>query len=228
MKFSSRMLKYDCLFVIPILHKKFGNLKKWNGLSLLTLVVAVFGVIPTVDLTAFAQADNTTNSTSSEPLSSSHFLTYQNATTGFTLQYPSYFQKFENSTSNSSAVYFVEPLSGARFTVANFKIPQINLLHEPKNLIVATYLNGFTESFQPFNATQSNLTTLAGNPANKTEISYLYADHPATITILSSLIGDKVYILSYAATNDNYALFLPTAQQMIKSFSVQPAAASTS
>jgi hypothetical protein len=107
-------------------------------------------------------------------------------------------------------------------------ITNTSFLHEPKNIIVATYLNGFTRSFQPYNATQSNLTTIAGNPANKTEISYLYADHPATITILSSLIGDKMYILSYAATNDNYALFLPIAQQMIKSFSVQPAAASTS
>jgi hypothetical protein len=225
---SSRKLKYDCPSVIPIrFHKKFGNLWEWSGLSLLTLVVAVFEVISTIDLSAFAQATNSTNSTSSQP-TSSHFLTYQNATAGFTLQYPSYFQKFENSTSNSSAVYFVEPLSGARFTVANFKIPQVNLLNEPKNLIVSTYLNGFTESFQPYNITRSNFTTISGNPANKTEITYFYADHPATITILSSLIGDKVYILSYAATNDNYALFLPTVQQMIRSFSIKPAAASTS
>jgi hypothetical protein len=156
--------------------------------------------------------------------SSSHLLTYQNSTAGFKIEYPSFWQKSENITSNSSAVFFSEPLSGVRFTVANFKIPQTSLLNEPKNLILSTYLNGFTQSFQPYNVTQSNSTTVSGNPATKEELTYSYAGQPARIKILSSLIGDKVFILSYAATSENYALFLPTAQGMINSFSIIPTA----
>lgn len=95
-------------------------------------------------------------------------LTYQNLTAGFKIEYPSYWQKSENITNNSSSIYFFEPISGARFAVANFKIPQINLLNEPKNLILSTYLNAFTQQFQPYNLTQSASTTLVGSPANKT------------------------------------------------------------
>jgi hypothetical protein len=160
--------------------------------------------------------------------SSFPFVTYQNSITGFKIQYPSYWQKFENNTSDSSVVYFVEPLSGARFTVASFEIPQTSLSNEPKNLILSTYLNGFTQPFQPYNSTQTTSTTVAGNPANRTELAYFYAGHPATIMTLSSLIGDKVYISSYAATKENYALFLPVAEKMITSFSTLPAVTSIS
>lgn len=161
--------------------------------------------------------------------STPHFLTYQNITAGFKIQYPSYFQTFENTTGNdSSAVYFVEPLSGVRASVATFKIPQINLQNEPKPLILSTYLNGFTEPFQPYNNTQSSLTTIAGTTANKTILDYFSNGHPARIMILSSLIGNKVYVLSYAATKGNYALFFPTAQQMINSFSILPNVTNTS
>jgi plastocyanin len=163
-----------------------------------------------------------------QPTPSSQLLTYQNLTAGFKIEYPSFWQKSENITSNSSAVFFSEPLSGVRFTAVNFKIPQTALLNEPKNLILNTYLNGFTQPFQPYNSIQSASNTIGGNPVNKTELTYSYAGHPARITILSSLIRDKVYILSYAATKESYALFLPTAQQMINSFSILPAVKSTS
>lgn len=127
--------------------------------------------------TAFAQVASPTNATS--PLTpSAHLLTYQNLTAGFKIDYPSYWQKSENVTSNSSSIYLSEPLSGARIAVANFKIPQINLINEPKNLILSTYLNGFTQPFEPYNRTQSSPITLVGNPANETELSYISAGHP--------------------------------------------------
>jgi hypothetical protein len=85
-------------------------------------------------------------------------LTYQNLTAGFKIEYPSYWQKSENITNNSSSIYFFEPISGARFAVANFKFPQINLILS----------NAFTQQFQPYNLTQSASTTLVGSPANKT------------------------------------------------------------
>jgi hypothetical protein len=150
------------------------------------------------------------------------FLTYQNLTAGFKIEYPSYWQKSENISSNYSAVYFSEPISGARFSVTNFKIPQTNLLNEPKNLILSSYLNAFTQPFQPYNLTQSASTTLVGNPANRTELTYTSTGGPSRAMILSSISGDKVYILSYAASIANYALFLPTAQEMINSLAILP------
>src|ERR1043166_2145590 len=131
----------------------------------------VLGVVPAANMYALAQVANSTNAMSQQLGSSSPFVTYQNSITGFKLQYPSYWQKFENNTSDSSAVYFVEPLSGARFTVASFEIPQTSLSNEPKNLIIST------QPFQPYNSTQTTSTTIAGNPANRTELAYFYAGH---------------------------------------------------
>ena len=190
--------------------------------------ISATSTVSSTDTSAQSQGTNRIKAMLPQSASSSHLLTYQNSTAGFKIEYPSFWQKSENITSNSSAVFFSEPLSGVRFTVANFKIPQTALLNEPKNLILTTYLNGFTQPFRPYNSIQSSSAIISGNPVNRTELTYLYAGHPARITILSSLIGDKVHILSYAATRENYPLFLPTAQQMINSFSILPAVTNTS
>lgn len=167
-------------------------------------------------------AGNMTNTTRKASPSRSHLLTYENLTAGFQIKYPSSWQKSENITSNSSSVYFLGPLSEAKFYVASFKIPQI-LAFLPNNVMLSIISHSMANAllaFPSYHPTQSISTTLAGNPANKTEFTYINSTtgNPSRAMIITSISGGKWYLLSYQATRPSFPIFLRDAQEMINSF----------
>jgi PsbP-like protein len=169
---------------------------------------------------AMAQQTNTTTipSQANATTPTGNFLTYDNATLGFKMQYPSNWENFQQQ----NTVLFISPFRNDsdryRETVAVSFIPFANNVSLDRYVSnTTTLLNTTTNDFELYLSTP---TSLAGLPAHMLE--YTYSDPFIGITramVLSILEDDKyVYTITYYAKPAEYENSLATAQRMIDSF----------
>lgn len=150
---------------------------------------------------------------------------YQNPTFGIAIQYPSNWQKVEQSGGSLSdnfgnVVSFNSPqgsLSQAPSASISLKIQDLTM-----SMSLGQYSTAHLNSMKGHSGNVilgSGPTTLAGQPAYKviyTENSQLGG--PTKIAEIWTIVGNRAYTILYTADEINYATYLPIGQQIVDSF----------
>ena len=168
--------------------------------------------------------------TSLPPTSTVSFLTYENATYGIKMQYPSnWLEGASNSGTNNRyevVAAFFSPLESSsdryqeciQIVIDNSIGLDVNLAEYMIEKIDLT-----RESYSDFDLLASNTINvwLADNPAYILE--YKYSDPISGILQVmetGTLISGKGYYVQYFAESEKYSSYLPTIQTMIDSFTL--------
>ena len=171
---------------------------------------------------ALAQANDNNNKNNNS------FRTYENPAYGIQIQYPStwiiYAGDMFSGDDAIDIVSFLGPVkSDTKAHAPSLYISIISLPPPDLNLNLNEYLTKITNDYKAklkeFKVIESNTSSiLAGKPAYKLiftdeedEIYYKTMD-------IGTIIGDKVYSLSYVAQREQYSDYLPKVQKMINSF----------
>lgn len=159
-------------------------------------------------------------------VTSSNFLTYDSPIYGFKIQYPSDWQKIEFSEveegNRKIIVNFVSPLGSPSDTFREYFIIERGLLKVPTRSLdssVDTYITSL--KFLPnFKLIESNMLSLANNPAEKLVYSYNNPLVGVTQTMDTLIIkDDKLFLLSFNSDAATYNNYLPIIQKMLDSLS---------
>jgi eukaryotic-like serine/threonine-protein kinase len=175
---------------------------------------------------ALAQANDINNKNNNS------FRTYENPAYGIQIQYPSTWIIYAGDMfSDDDAIDIVSFLGPVKSdTKAHAPSLYISIVNPPPspdlNLNLNEYLTRITNDYKAklkeFKVIESNTNSiLAGKPAYKLvftdeedEIYYKTMD-------IGTIIGDKVYLLSYEAEDEKqYSEYLPIIQKMIDSFKI--------
>jgi hypothetical protein len=159
-------------------------------------------------------------------VTSRNFLTYDSPIYGFKIQYPSDWQKIEFSEveegNRKIIVNFVSPLGSPSDTFREYFIIERGLLKVPTRSLdssVDTYITSL--KFLPnFKLIESNMLSLANNPAEKLVYSYNNPLVGVTQTMDTLIIKhDKLFLLSFNSDAATYNNYLPIIQKMLDSLS---------
>jgi PsbP-like protein len=159
------------------------------------------------------------------------FKLYENATYGINIQYPSNWTIEEGGDEDSDddvtdVVSFFAPVENDSETVAPSLYISIDSVssnrNENLNEYLTTTINDYNDS-QDFKVIESstNSSSLGGYPAYKLvytdvdENNINYKDME-----IGTIIGDKVYFVTYDAAEEEYSVYLPTIQKMIDSLKI--------
>lgn len=148
-------------------------------------------------------------------LAQDDFLTYNDNTNGFTIQYPSTWEIANQSGKN--IVLFKSPLENSSDIFQ--ETVGIRVVDLTGGLSLDNFTNTNIKSLeQSANILDSTPVTLADKPAHK--ILYSTNDERKNIMQAWTLIGNKVYLITYVSDATKYLDFLPTVQKMIDSFEI--------
>jgi hypothetical protein len=176
-------------------------------------------------ITALQTALNATTLPSSHNISTTRtdFSTYKNTTYGIKIQYPSTWKANENLSSNGrniNIVKFVSSLPGNPTLV-------VSRDRVSPNDTVDLYLAEIVQDLKPdvnhpgftLISTDTKDTQLAGNAGY--ELLYSNRDPSSDNIVLNdeigTVIGDKVYYVTYTAAEPQYSTYKPAINQMIDS-----------
>jgi len=157
----------------------------------------------------------TTNPTTME------FIDYNGSKYGFHVQYPANW----NITEDQSGVWFVSPVD----STGNIRIERQLAYNQSLSDLVAVQLIQAKESYKDLKVLSSNLTSLDGNPANRTdyqskieEPKFMGVDvFDFTAIQISTIKNNNFYTFTYFSNPENYHIFLPIAQKMISTLRLQ-------
>jgi hypothetical protein len=149
---------------------------------------------------------------------------YNNPVYGVSIQYPANWKleegnKFIFGNGVTNVATFIPPggVTGTRnyHTFVGISIESSNgtSLADYLNYTITQYarLPGFNKTLSDTNG------VLAGSPAYILEYSYVLPGYPINVLEIGTIMGDKVYYISFAAEPQTYSLYLPTVYTMIKS-----------
>jgi len=161
-------------------------------------------------------------------VTSRNFLTYDSPIYGFKIQYPSDWEKIEFSGveegNRKIIVNFVSPLTGPSDTFREYFIIERGFVKMPTRSLdssVNTYISSL-KSLPNFKLIESNMLSLATNPAEK--LVYIYNNPQVGVTkTMDTLIikDDKLFLLSFNSDAATYNSYLPIIQKMLDSFSIR-------
>ena len=160
-------------------------------------------------------------------VTSRNFLTYDSPIYGFKIQYPSDWEKIEFSGveegNRKIIVNFVSPLGGPSDTFREYFIIERGFVKTPTRSLdssVNTYISSL-KSLPNFKLIESNMLSLATNPAEKLVYSYNNPQVGVTKTLDTLIIkDDKLFLLSFNSDAATYNSYLPIIQKMLDSFSI--------
>jgi hypothetical protein len=186
-------------------------------------------IVPALTLVAVAAAcgsggstpPTTPPSTSSSPSPSTSpgFLTYANGAAGFTIEYPSTWEKSED-VQGTTIVLFRSPSEGESDPVRETVAVDTEAL--PPGFTLQQFIdNGLSqvqEVHEGFILISSESATLAGFPAHR--IVYTGQQDDTELKWLQefTVVNGTVYVLTFVASPDSYDTFEPTALDMFASF----------
>lgn len=148
------------------------------------------------------------------------FVTYNSTKYGVAMDYPETWKIREGE----SAVLFEPPVAGAG-TVGILIQPSQNMsLPE----LVQVQLNQSKGSAKELKVISSNLTTMAGNPANRTDFTYKVEEgnlfgsdiYEYSVIQVSTIKNGNFYTFLYHPTSQNFHLSLPTVQKMLSTLKI--------
>jgi hypothetical protein len=189
------------------------------------LLLAASSMVMFWEQQSFAQLPESSDSTVTDPTG---FLTYNNATYGVTIQYPSTWSQSHVAQEEAGALTissFRSPEQADRFAADTL----IAIEYLDQSMTVEEYLdatiNFYSQDpshrpdFQLLSSNISDFLTLADMPAYSLEYTYtLEGWGPQRVLEVGTIVGDRAYYIEYAADSAVYQKYLPTAQEMINSF----------
>jgi hypothetical protein len=165
--------------------------------------------------TVFAQTSPTQSQATTGP-----FVSYHNPKYPFTLQYPQNWKVKEDQ----NYVWFISPVGES----GGFRIEHRPAHNQTLSILVELQLNQLGASFKDFKIIRSNLTTLAGIPANFTAYSFNMEQQNFFTTNtykfigiqISALKGNSLSTIVYFSSPETFDIYLPTVKKMIGTFRI--------
>jgi len=158
---------------------------------------------------------------------SSSLLSYENPTYGIKIQYPSNWMASTNQLPTyNSIIGFYSPLESLSDVLPVEFSLSITPYTNNISLDEYTKITSTALEQQGMEITESETTTLAGNPAHKITFSpgdQIAQNSPIEFKFMQifTTIGNKVYSLSYNAEASKFSTHLDTIQQMLNSLKIQ-------
>ena len=159
--------------------------------------------------------------------SSSGLLSYENPTYGIKIQYPSNWMASTNQLPTyNSIIGFYSPLESLSDVLPVEFALSITTYTNNISLDEYTKITRTALEQQGMEISESSATTLAGNPAHKITFSpgdQIAQNSPVEFQFMQifTIIGNKVYSLSYNAEASKFSTHLNTIQQMLDSVKIQ-------
>jgi serine/threonine-protein kinase len=159
--------------------------------------------------------------------SPSSLLSYENPTYGIKIQYPSNWMASANQLPTyNSIIGFYSPLESLSDVLPVEFALSITTYTNNISLDEYTKVTRTALEQQGMEITESESTTLAGNPAHKITFSpsdQIAQNSPVEFKFMQifTTIGNKVYSLSYNAEASKFSTHLDTIQQMLNSVKIQ-------
>jgi eukaryotic-like serine/threonine-protein kinase len=168
-------------------------------------------------------ATNASEQTNPKNNSTSLF-TYQNPAYGIKIQYPSDWRVSENGLRDyTNIVAFYSPLENVTDRVPEHLT--LSRIDYSQNITLDQYnkfLNSTLKNISGVQILESNPITLAGHQGR----DVVYLSTPSSLPfkfqdmLIWTIIGGKVYSLSFSAEAGKYSTVIPTIQKMINSFRI--------
>jgi eukaryotic-like serine/threonine-protein kinase len=149
------------------------------------------------------------------------FKPYNNTQYKFAIEYPENW----NIKERDSAIWFASPVDGSS---GNFGVQVQSSQNISMGQLVQDQLERYKQGFKDFHVISSNLTSLFGKTANRTDYSfkseepkYLGTDLFGTTIdnflalAVSTIKNGNFYTVTYISTAENFDKFLPTAEKML-------------
>lgn len=149
------------------------------------------------------------------------FVDYDGSKYGFHVQYPANW----NLTQDQVGIWFVSPVD----STGNIRIERQPALNQSLSDLVNVQLLQAKDSYKDLKVISSNLTTLGGNPANRTDYQFKI-EEPRFMGVdtfdfkaiqISTINNNNLYTFTYFSNPEHYDIFLPIAQKMISSLKIQ-------
>ena len=151
---------------------------------------------------------------------STEFKTYDGSKYGINVQYPSNW----NITEDASGVWFVSPVD----QTGNVRIESQPSQNFSLSKSVQVQLLLAKNSYKGLDVVSTNMTTLDGTPANRTDYKFKLefpkflgtdvVDYSAIQ--ISSIKGEKLYTLTYFSPAESFYTFLPIVQKMLSTLKI--------
>ena len=159
-------------------------------------------------------------------VTSRNFLTYDNRINGFKIHYPSDWEKIEfnevEEANRKIIVNFLSPLASPSDNFREYFIIERGLVKVPTGSLNSG-INRYVTSlkFLPnYKLIESNMLSLANNPAEKLVYSYSNPQVGVTKAMDTIIIKDnKFFLFSFNSDAATYNNYLPTVQKMLDSLS---------
>ena len=187
-------------------------------------------LIPTVVIQPALSQPHTMEVSPHANITTTKFSIYDNPSLGIKILYPSDWKPFQTSTVNRTIIEFRQKVMSEHGPLSSFMSVSVeNLSDTSKTLDVMTKQNVdlANKTLPNFKLIESNITTLANNPAYKIVSTFinsglsdpLHSPPFQTMTIWT-IKGDRMYTISYSQITSEFSTYLPIIQKMIDSFEI--------
>jgi len=150
------------------------------------------------------------------------FLTYEDITTGISIQFPSNWEKSVNL--DNFVTFRAPPEIDTRVYPAalGLKIQELTSHNVSLQEVTKVQMSELKKTNPNIKLSESTSTTLAGKPAHKLVFSATDNNQIERRAMqLWSVIDNKAILITYKAQPDKYSTYLPTIEKMINSLQVK-------
>jgi serine/threonine-protein kinase len=157
-----------------------------------------------------------------QALAQEQFLTYEDITTGISIQFPSNWEKSVNL--NNFVTFRAPPETDTRVYPAalGLKIQELTSQNVSLQEVTKVQMSELKKTNPDLKLSESASTTLAGKPAHKIVFSATDNNQVQRKALqLWTVIDNKAILITYKAQHDKYSSYLPTIEKMINSFQVK-------
>ena len=158
-------------------------------------------------------------SSSIQVLAQEQFLTYEDITTGISIQFPSNWEKSVNL--DNFVTFRAPPETDTRIYPAalGLKIQELASKSVLLQEVTKVQLSELRKSNPNLEISESTSTTLAGKPAYRVVFTATDNNQVERKAMqIWTIIDNKAILITYKAQPDKYSTYLPTIERMISSF----------
>jgi eukaryotic-like serine/threonine-protein kinase len=157
-----------------------------------------------------------------QALAQEQFLTYEDITTGISIQFPSNWEKSVNL--NNFVTFRAPPETDTRVYPAalGLKIQELTSQNVSLQEVTKAQMSELKKTNPDLKISESSSTTLAGKPAHKVVFSATDNNQVKRKALqLWTVVDNKAILVTYKAQPDKYSSYLPTIEKMINSFQIK-------
>lgn len=157
-----------------------------------------------------------------QALAQEQFLTYEDITTGISIQFPSNWEKSVNL--NNFVTFRAPPETDTRVYPAalGLKIQELTSQNVPLQEVTKVQMSELKKTNPDLKISESSSTTIAGKPAHKVVFSATDNNQVKRKALqLWTVVDNQAILITYKAQPDKYSSYLPTIEKMINSFQIK-------